>query len=89
LEYVDCVIPYNTKNKTYIGLVMWILTREVLRLKAQSTATKEWNVLPDLNFFRDRLNEKHIADLIESEENCEAAIEEQENDLVEKINSTA
>jgi small subunit ribosomal protein SAe len=72
LEYVDCVIPCNTKNKSSIGHVMWLLTREVLRLRNQLPMTKEWEVLPDLFFFRDAQDEKQIADMIEDEESGEA-----------------
>ena len=71
LDYVDCVIPCNTKNKTSIGLVMWLLTREVLRLKGKLTRTAEWEVLPDLYFYRDAADEQKIAEALlkEVEEN--------------------
>ena len=60
IEYVDCVIPCNTKNKTSIGLVMWLLTREVLRLRGELLRAQEWKVLPDLFFYRDAEDEQRI-----------------------------
>ena len=67
LEYVDCVIPCNTKNKTSIGLVMWLLTREVLRLKGELPRSIKWSVLPDLFFYRDASDEQKIQNMIDAE----------------------
>lgn len=67
LDYVDCVIPCNTKNKTSIGLVMWLLTREVLRLKGKLGLHEQWNVLPDLYFFRDARDEAAITEALENQ----------------------
>jgi small subunit ribosomal protein SAe len=60
LQYVDCVIPCSTKNKTSIGLVMWLLTREVLRLRGELLRAQDWRVLPDLFFYRDQQDEDKI-----------------------------
>ncbi|ANB11756.1 ribosomal 40S subunit protein S0A [Sugiyamaella lignohabitans] len=53
-EYVDVAIPCNNKSKHSIGLIWWLLAREVLRLKGvlpdRQTA---WSVMPDLYFYRD------------------------------------
>ncbi|OHS97758.1 ribosomal protein [Tritrichomonas foetus] len=67
IEYVDCVIPCNTKNKTAIGLVMWLLTREVLRLRGELLRAQEWKVLPDLFFYRDASDEQRIQDALDNE----------------------
>ncbi|KAH0794811.1 40S ribosomal protein SA [Histomonas meleagridis] len=67
LRFVDCVIPCNTKNKTSIGLVMWLLTREVLRLRGELLRTQEWKVLPDLYFYRDTRDEQNIQEQIDHE----------------------
>lgn len=66
IEFVDCVIPANTKNKTSIGLILWLLAREVLRLKG--VIQGEWSVLPDLFFFQDADDEKHIREVLERQE---------------------
>jgi small subunit ribosomal protein SAe len=75
LEYVDCVIPCNTKNKMAIDLVMWLLTREVLRLRGTLLRAQEWNVLPDLFFYRDAIDEEKIKEDMENQ-NTEVAEQE-------------
>ncbi|KAG7285462.1 structural constituent of ribosome [Staphylotrichum longicolle] len=53
-EYVDVAIPTNNKGRHSIGLIWWMLAREVLRLRGtiynRETA---WDVMPDLYFYRD------------------------------------
>jgi small subunit ribosomal protein SAe len=67
LLFVDCVIPCNTKNKTSIGLVMWLLTQEVLRLRGELLRSQDWRVLPDLFFYRDQQDEDKIQAEIKQE----------------------
>jgi small subunit ribosomal protein SAe len=48
LKYVDVAIPTNNKSKHSIGLVWWLLCREVLRLRGSVNRTEPWSVMPDM-----------------------------------------
>lgn len=58
LRNIDCCIPCNNKGIKAIGTCWWFLAREVLRLRGQDnkgntvTRNTEWDVMPDLFFFR-------------------------------------
>eukprot|EP00696_Hemimastix_kukwesjijk_P014500 gnl/Hemi2/2850_TR1020_c0_g1_i1.p1 gnl/Hemi2/2850_TR1020_c0_g1~~gnl/Hemi2/2850_TR1020_c0_g1_i1.p1 ORF type:complete len:272 (-),score=107.45 gnl/Hemi2/2850_TR1020_c0_g1_i1:96-911(-) len=53
LKFVDVAIPASNKSKHSIGLVFWLLAREVLRLKGRIPRDQPWSVMPDTFFFRD------------------------------------
>ncbi|KAH9964416.1 ribosomal protein S2, flavodoxin-like domain-containing protein [Russula compacta] len=54
LRYVDVAIPTNNKSRHAIGLVWWLLAREVLRLRGTIPRTPDgWNVMVDMFFYRD------------------------------------
>ncbi|GAA5929304.1 uncharacterized protein JCM15063_004115 [Sporobolomyces koalae] len=54
LNYVDVAIPANNKSKHSIGLIWWLLCREVLRLRGSiSRAPDAWPVMVDMFFYRD------------------------------------
>jgi len=57
-RFVDCVIPCNNKGKNSIGLMWWMLAREVLYLKKGIQRGSPWDVMVDLFFFRDPTEEE-------------------------------
>jgi len=53
LTNVDVAIPCNIKSKECLGLIFWMLAREVLYLRNELDRDTEWEVIPDLFFFKD------------------------------------
>lgn len=53
LRYVDIAIPCNNKGIHSIGLMWWMLAREVLRLRGQISRLSPWEVMVDMYFFRE------------------------------------
>lgn len=65
LKYVDVAIPCNTKSAHSMGLVMWFLAREVLRLRGQISRSIEWDVMPDLYFYRNPQDEEEEEEVVQ------------------------
>jgi len=59
-EFVDVAIPTNNKGRHAVGLIWWMLAREVLRLRGSlATRETEWDVMVDLYFYRDPETEEN------------------------------
>lgn len=58
LKYVDIAIPCNNKGSQAIGLMWWMLAREILLMKGKMTRETGFvldgkEIMPDLYFYRD------------------------------------
>jgi len=58
LIHVDIAIPCNNRGKHSIGLMWWLLAREVLYMKNVIPRGQPWEVMPDLFFYRDPSEEE-------------------------------
>jgi len=53
LRYIDIAVPCNNKSTYSIGLMWWLLAREVLRLRGKIPRSQDWGVVVDLFFYRE------------------------------------
>jgi len=53
LRNVDIAIPCNNKAKHSLGLIYWLLAREVLHLRNQLNRATPWDIMVDLFFYRE------------------------------------
>lgn len=69
VAHVDVVIPCNNKSRLSIGLMWWMLCREVLYLRNLPSLTRgqPWDVMVDLFIYRDPEEEKDQEQLIQEE----------------------
>lgn len=70
LSFVDVAIPCNNRSAESIGLMYWLLAREVLYLRGELSRSDPWDVMPDMFFH------KTTSDVEKLEEAAEANQEE-------------
>merc|ERR1711875_127925 len=71
-KFIDIAVPCNNKSPQSLGLMWWMLAREVLRLRGSISRDMPWEVMPDLFFYRDPEEAEK-----EEKERAEAASESQ------------
>lgn len=73
LKYIDVAIPGNNRNKESIGLLYWMLAREVKRIRGDIPRNMEYDVKVDLFFYKDPEEIEKIQEAEAAAENYEAA----------------
>jgi len=58
LRNIDIAVPCNNKNAHSIGLMWWLLAREVQRVRGTLSRDTPWDVMVDLFFYRDLAEEE-------------------------------
>jgi len=53
LRNVDVAIPCNNNGKEAIGTCWWLLCRQLLKFRGKIPPQADWDVMPDLFFYRD------------------------------------
>uniref|UniRef100_A0A7S1J8A4 Small ribosomal subunit protein uS2 n=1 Tax=Eutreptiella gymnastica TaxID=73025 RepID=A0A7S1J8A4_9EUGL len=53
VNYVDLAIPCNNRGQKAIGMMYWMLTREILRMRGTIVRSVPWEIKVDLFFYRD------------------------------------
>jgi len=53
MSYVDIAIPCNNRGRQAIGMLYWMLAREILRMRGTTPRSIPWDVKVDLFFYRD------------------------------------
>ena len=73
LKFVDLAIPCNNRKTESIGMIFWLLAKEVKILKGQLNQDEDWDVRVELFYDNsNKLKEKAIEQAAVAEEDSEA-----------------
>jgi small subunit ribosomal protein SAe len=53
IRNIDLVIPCNNRGPKAVGMLYWMLTREILRMRGTIARSVPWEIKVDLFFYRD------------------------------------
>ena len=88
LKNIDIAIPCNTNSKYAVGLMWWMLSREVLRLRGAVSREEDWDVMPDMFIYRDAEDiAKEEAKAQEDTQNYSPALYEASTLEIENVDS--
>merc|ERR1711911_497781 len=62
LKLVDVAIPCNNHSAHSIGIIFWLLTREILALRGEIERDQPWAVIPDMFFQTEETDDKKAND---------------------------
>ncbi|XP_054169309.1 40S ribosomal protein SA-like [Oppia nitens] len=62
MRYIDIAIPCNNRSVQSVGVIWWLLAREVLRMRGSIGRSMPWNVMVDLFLYREAEEPSAVAD---------------------------
>lgn len=80
LRYVDVAIPCNNKGAESLGLMFWLLAREVKYLRGEVSRSEQWGIMPDMFIHRETTEPEKMEEGADAEEDAAEGAEAMEGD---------